>query len=39
MRINNQHWLKTIPIAHRGFWGADIIENTIPAYKNAVDFV
>lgn len=38
MRVNNQHWLKNVPIAHRGLWGADIIENTLSAYQNAIDF-
>lgn len=38
MRIADNHWLKTTPIAHRGLWGADIIENSLTAYQNAVDF-
>jgi glycerophosphoryl diester phosphodiesterase len=36
MRIPQGHWLKTLPIAHRGLWGGDIEENTLTAYKNAV---
>ena len=36
MRINDNHWLKNTPIAHRGLWGKDIKENSITAYKNAV---
>lgn len=36
MRIKDDHWLKTLPIAHRGLWGGDIPENSITAYKNAV---
>lgn len=37
MRIDNNHWLKNTPIAHRGLWGGEIIENSLTAYKNAVD--
>ena len=37
MRIDANHWLKTLPIAHRGLWGGEIIENSLTAYKNAVD--
>ena len=37
MRIDDNHWLKTLPIAHRGLWGGEIIENSLTAYKNAVD--
>ena len=37
MKIPDNHWLKTTPIAHRGLWGEGIAENTITAYKNAVD--
>ena len=36
MKIPHNHWLKNIPIAHRGLWGENIAENTISAYKNAV---
>lgn len=36
MRIDKNNWLITKPIAHRGLWGGEIIENSIPAYKNAV---
>ena len=36
MRINSDHWLITRPIAHRGLWGGDIIENSLSAYQNAV---
>ena len=35
MRINDNHWLKTKPIAHRGLWGGNIIENSVSAYENA----
>ena len=38
MRIPDNHWLKTTPIAHRGLWGGDIIENSVTAYQNAIDF-
>ena len=37
MRINKDCWLLNTPIAHRGLWGGDIIENSLPAYQNAVD--
>lgn len=37
MRIDKNHWLFNTPIAHRGLWGAEIIENSITAYKNAVE--
>ena len=37
MRIDDNHWLKTTPIAHRGLWGDEIIENSLTAYKNAVE--
>ena len=36
MRLNNSHWLLSKPIAHRGLWGYEIVENTISAYKNAI---
>ena len=37
MRIDNNYWLLTTPVAHRGLWGEDIIENSLLAYKNAVE--
>lgn len=37
MKINADHWLLTKPVAHRGLWGGDIIENSLSAYQNAVD--
>lgn len=37
MRVDKDFWLFNIPIAHRGLWGEDIIENSLPAYQNAVD--
>ncbi len=37
MRIPNDHWLINKPIAHRGLWGGDIVENSLTAYKNAVE--
>ena len=37
MRLKSDSWLLTKPIAHRGLWGEDIIENSLSAYKNAVD--
>jgi len=37
MQINSNSWLLTRPIAHRGLWGENIIENSLTAYQNAVD--
>lgn len=37
MKISDTHWLKTVPIAHRGLWGNGIVENSLTAYQNAVD--
>ncbi len=37
MRVNKDFWLFNIPIAHRGLWGGDIVENSLSAYQNAVD--
>ena len=37
MNYDKNYWLFNKPIAHRGLWGGDIIENSLPAYKNAVD--
>ena len=36
MRINKDCWLLNIPIAHRGLWGGNIVENSLPAYENAI---
>jgi len=36
MRLKGDSWLLNIPIAHRGLWGGNLIENSIPAYKNAI---
>lgn len=36
MRFDNNFWLFTKPIAHRGLWGKEIVENSLSAYKNAV---
>ncbi len=35
MRIGENHWLITKPIAHRGLWGNNIPENSAEAFKNA----
>lgn len=35
MRIKSNDWLLTVPIAHRGLWGNEIQENSIPAFINA----
>lgn len=36
-RLSPNNWLLNRPVAHRGLWGDNIIENSITAYKNAVD--
>lgn len=36
MRVTKDHWLYTTPVAHRGLWGCSIVENSLPAYRNAV---
>ena len=37
MRLNKDYWLLNKPVAHRGLWGDEIIENSITAYRNAVE--
>ncbi|MBO4252137.1 MAG: glycerophosphodiester phosphodiesterase [Clostridia bacterium] len=37
MKIDKNHWLLTRPIAHRGLWGGDVIENSLTAFKIAAD--
>lgn len=37
MRFDNNFWLFTKPIAHRGLWSNEIVENSLSAYKNAVE--
>ncbi len=37
MRLSKITWLTKTPIAHRGLWNDKITENTLPAYKNAID--
>ncbi len=37
MRLKSDSWLLTKPIAHRGLWGNEIVENSLSAYKNAID--
>ncbi len=37
MRINSSHWLLTRPIAHRGLWNDEVPENSLKAYKNAIE--
>lgn len=37
MRIDKNNWLITKPIAHRGLWNDNIVENSMLAYQNAVD--
>lgn len=38
MRLDKDCWLFSKPIAHRGLWNENIIENSLSAYKNAMDF-
>lgn len=33
--LDKSHWLLSRPIAHRGLWNENIIENSITSYKNA----
>lgn len=37
MNIQNDFWLFTRPIAHRGLWGGEIQENSLTAYKKAAE--
>ena len=37
MRIKENSWLVTKPIAHRGLWNDKIAENTLSAYQNAIE--
>lgn len=37
MRIDKDCWLLTRPIAHRGLWGENVIENSMSAYQNAIN--
>ncbi len=36
MRLNKNHWLLKNPVAHRGLWGDNIVENSLSAYQNAI---
>ena len=36
MRLSSDYWLLNKPIAHRGLWGGNIVENSLSAYENAV---
>ncbi len=36
MRLKSDSWLLNKPIAHRGLWGENIVENSLSAYKNAI---
>ncbi len=38
MRLNKDCWLLTKPIAHRGLWGEGVNENSLSAYRRAVEF-
>jgi len=37
MKPQNDFWLFTRPVAHRGLWGGDIVENSPPAYRLAAE--
>ena len=37
MNNKNLSWLTNTPIAHRGLWGKDIVENSLTAYQKAID--
>lgn len=37
MRISETNAIFCRPVAHRGLWGGDIVENSITAYQNAID--
>lgn len=37
MRISENSWLLNTPIAHRGLWGGNVVENSVTAYKKAVE--
>ena len=37
MRIDKDYWLLNKPVAHRGLWGKEIVENSLSAYKNAAE--
>lgn len=37
MKDLKNSWLYSRPIAHRGLWGGDIVENSVTAYKAAAD--
>ena len=36
-RLPKNYWLLNRPVAHRGLWGGEIIENSLTAYRNAVE--
>lgn len=36
-RLNENHWLLNIPVAHRGLFGDGFPENTAPAYNLAIE--
>ncbi len=37
MRLNKNYWLLKNPVAHRGLWGGNIVENSLSAYQNAIE--
>ncbi len=38
MALDKNSWLINKPIAHRGLWGENIVENSISSYLNAKNF-
>ena len=37
MKNLKNYWLFNKPVAHRGLWGGNIVENSLTAYKAAAD--
>lgn len=35
-RIPASHWLRTVPVAHRGLWNESVPENSLTAYERAI---
>lgn len=36
-RLTSNDWELSTPIAHRGLWNEEFPENSVPAYKNAIE--
>lgn len=37
MQFDKDFWLISRPIAHRGLWNAEFVENSLASYQNAID--